>query len=281
MFTVRTRAADSLARTGTLHLAHGDVQTPAFVPLATKGAVKTLEPRDVAALGYELVLGNTFHLLLAPGPELVARVRRPARVHALGASRSSPTRAAFRCSRWATATSPTRSRAGGAGRRPRRQREGAILSIEEEGVRFRSYVDGRERFLGPETLDGGPGRAAAPTSRSCSTSARRFTSPASTPRARSSAPTAGSSAACAGTREHGPPRPGRVRHRPGRRRARPAARVGGRGRGERLRRDRDRRLARAATSRRCTRSSRGRRPSSSASRPSARATCSGSATSTT
>src|SRR5579862_1596151 len=73
-FTVRTRSAGSRARTGTLHLAHGDVQTPAFVPLATKGAVKTLEPRDVAALGYELILGNTFHLLLAPGPELVAEM---------------------------------------------------------------------------------------------------------------------------------------------------------------------------------------------------------------
>ena len=71
MFTVRTRALESLARTGTLHLGHGDVATPAFVPLATKGAVKTLEPRDVAALGYGLILGNTFHLLLAPGPELV------------------------------------------------------------------------------------------------------------------------------------------------------------------------------------------------------------------
>src|ERR1700716_1656947 len=73
MFTVRTRCRDSLARTGTLHLTHGDVQTPAFVPLATKGVVKALEPRDVAELGYEMVLGNTFHLLLAPGPELVAK----------------------------------------------------------------------------------------------------------------------------------------------------------------------------------------------------------------
>src|SRR5215469_473053 len=73
MFTVRTRSPESLARTGTLHLAHGDVQTPAFVPLATKGAVKSLEPRDVVALGYEMVLGNTFHLLLSPGPEVVAK----------------------------------------------------------------------------------------------------------------------------------------------------------------------------------------------------------------
>ncbi len=66
-FTVRTRSVESLARTGTLHLAHGEVRTPAFVPLATKGAVKLLEPRDVEALGYEMVLGNTFHLFLAPG----------------------------------------------------------------------------------------------------------------------------------------------------------------------------------------------------------------------
>ena len=48
--------------------------TPAFVPLATRGSVKTLEPRDVEALGYEMVLGNTFHLFLAPGPELMVRL---------------------------------------------------------------------------------------------------------------------------------------------------------------------------------------------------------------
>ncbi len=67
MFTVRTRSPESPARSGTLHLAHGDVQTPAFVPLATRGVVKTLEPREVAELGYELILGNTFHLFLSPG----------------------------------------------------------------------------------------------------------------------------------------------------------------------------------------------------------------------
>ena len=44
------------------------VRTPAFVPLATRAAVKTVEPHEVAELGYEMVLGNTFHLFLAPGP---------------------------------------------------------------------------------------------------------------------------------------------------------------------------------------------------------------------
>ena len=77
MFTIRSRSSDSLARAGALHLAHGDVQTPAFVPLATKGAVRTLEPRDVIELGYEMVLGNTFHLFLSPGPRAHLRPWRP------------------------------------------------------------------------------------------------------------------------------------------------------------------------------------------------------------
>ena len=65
-------ARDGSARTGLLHIAHGAVRTPAFIPLATKGSVRGLSSAEVAALGYELVLGNTFHLHLAPGEELIA-----------------------------------------------------------------------------------------------------------------------------------------------------------------------------------------------------------------
>ena len=64
------------------------------------------------ALGYEMVLGNTFHLFLAPGPELIARASAGCTGSCAGSGRSSPTRAASRSSRWATARSPTRSRAG-------------------------------------------------------------------------------------------------------------------------------------------------------------------------
>jgi queuine tRNA-ribosyltransferase len=150
MFTVRNRDPDSRARTGTLHLARGDVQTPAFVPLATKGAVKTLEPRDVAALGYELILGNTFHLLLAPGPDLI---RELGGLHQfIRWDRAIVTDSGgfqvFSMGHGGVADEikgRSRSRVGNVG-----EREGAILSIDEEGVRFRSYVDGRERFLSPE-----------------------------------------------------------------------------------------------------------------------------------
>jgi len=147
VFTVRTRIPGERARTGTLHLAHGDVSTPAFVPLATKGAVKTLEPRDIHALGYELILGNTFHLLLAPGPELVQqfgglhsfmRWDRPIITDSGGFQ-------VFSMGHGGVADEiKGRGRGGGAS-------GGAILSIDEEGVRFRSYVDGGERFLSPES----------------------------------------------------------------------------------------------------------------------------------
>ena len=65
-------ARDGAARVGVLHTAHGQVQTPAFIPLATKGTVRGLEAREVAGLGYEMVLGNTYHLFVSPGPERIA-----------------------------------------------------------------------------------------------------------------------------------------------------------------------------------------------------------------
>jgi queuine tRNA-ribosyltransferase len=154
VFTVRTQVPGGLARTGTLHLAHGDVRTPAFVPLATKGAVKTLEPRDVVALGYEMVLGNTFHLLLAPGPE---RVREFGGLNEFmrwdrAIITDSGGFQVFSMGHGGVADEiKGRGRGGGSGLGSSEGAAGAILSIDEEGVRFRSYVDGRERFLSPET----------------------------------------------------------------------------------------------------------------------------------
>ena len=63
---------DSTARRGTLSLAHGDVQTPAFMPVGTYGAVKTLTPAEVRDTGAHVLLGNTFHLWLRPGLEIIA-----------------------------------------------------------------------------------------------------------------------------------------------------------------------------------------------------------------
>src|SRR5690606_16498391 len=58
---------DSAARRGTLELAHGSVETPAFMPVGTYGAVKAMSPEELTGLGTQIVLGNTFHLWLRPG----------------------------------------------------------------------------------------------------------------------------------------------------------------------------------------------------------------------
>jgi queuine tRNA-ribosyltransferase len=71
--TITARDEASQARAGILRTAHGEIRTPAFVPLATKATVKGLLPAEVAALGYDIVLGNTFHLFLDPGHERIAR----------------------------------------------------------------------------------------------------------------------------------------------------------------------------------------------------------------
>src|SRR5262249_2166700 len=138
-FEIQSRDPGSRARTGVLRLRHGEVRTPAFVPLATKAVVKTLEVGEARELGYEMVLGNTFHLFLTPGHELIAR---------LGGL--------HRFMRW---DGPIITDSGGfqvfsmghgtvadeiKGRAPQSsgERAGAILKIEEEGVTFRSYLDG-------------------------------------------------------------------------------------------------------------------------------------------
>jgi queuine tRNA-ribosyltransferase len=137
----------SQARAGILNTAHGTVRTPAFVPLATKGVVKALEPRDVVELGYDMVLGNTFHLFLDPGHE---RVERFGGLHEF--------------MRWdgpiitdsggfqvfsmghGTVADEIKGRAAHGG-----ERHGKTLGITEDGVRFRSHIDGSDKFLAPET----------------------------------------------------------------------------------------------------------------------------------
>jgi queuine tRNA-ribosyltransferase len=144
-FKIEARDPGSRARAGVLRTAHGDVRTPAFVPLATKATVKGLEPREVAALGYDMVLGNTFHLFLDPGHELIAgfgglhefmRWDGPIVTDSGGFQ-------VFSMGHGGVAEEIKGRNTG--------ERHSAILAIEEEGVRFRSYIDGSERFMAPET----------------------------------------------------------------------------------------------------------------------------------
>jgi queuine tRNA-ribosyltransferase len=138
-------ARDGAARAGVLHTAHGPVRTPAFIPLATKGTVRGLESAEVAELGYELILGNTYHLFVSPGPE---RIADAGGLHGfMGWERALITDSGgFQV--FSLAHGGVADEVKGSGR-PGGE-HGSVLSIGEEGVRFRSYRDGAELFISPE-----------------------------------------------------------------------------------------------------------------------------------
>jgi len=66
------RDASCRARTGMLSLPHGDVPTPAFMPVGTNATVKAVESKDIEEMGFSIILANTYHLFLRPGPDIIA-----------------------------------------------------------------------------------------------------------------------------------------------------------------------------------------------------------------
>jgi queuine tRNA-ribosyltransferase len=138
-------AKDGAARAGVLQTPHGPVETPAFIPLATKGTVRGLDSQEVADLGYEMVLGNTYHLFVSPGAERIAEAGGLGSF--MGWERALITDSGgfqvFSLAHGGVADEVKgKGRPGGD--------HGSVVSIDEEGVRFRSYKDGRELFISPE-----------------------------------------------------------------------------------------------------------------------------------
>lgn len=138
-------ARDGDARAGVLQTPHGPIETPCFVPLATRGSVKGMLPDEVEALGFELVLGNTYHLMLAPGEELIAGLGG---LHGfIGWDGPIITDSGgFQVFSLAHGSVADEVK----GRRGAPTSAGGVLEIGEQGVRFRSYIDGAEHFLSPE-----------------------------------------------------------------------------------------------------------------------------------
>ena len=113
------------ARRGVLHTAHGDVQTPCFMPVGTQATVKTLEPRDLRELKAQMILGNTYHLLLRPGNEIMSMAGG---LHAFMG--------------W---DGPILTDSGGF----QVFSLGKIRKIRPDGVEFHSHIDGAKFFMGP------------------------------------------------------------------------------------------------------------------------------------
>ena len=137
------QARDGSARAGLIRTAHGEISTPAFIPLATKASVRGLSAAEVADIGYELVLGNTFHLHLSPGEELI---ERHGGLHGfMGWDRAVITDSGgFQV--FSLAHGGVADEIKG-----RRGQDGGVkVEISEDGVAFQSLLDGSDRYLSPE-----------------------------------------------------------------------------------------------------------------------------------
>jgi queuine tRNA-ribosyltransferase len=126
MFQFRLQATDGHARRGEIHTPHGVIQTPAFMPVGTRGAVKAVTQRDLLDLDAEIILGNTYHLYLKPGDDLIARAGGLHRF--IGWDR------------------PILTDSGGY----QVFSLATMRKIREEGAEFRSHLDGSLHMLTPE-----------------------------------------------------------------------------------------------------------------------------------
>ncbi len=127
--TFRLDSSDGEARAGVLTTAHGDVRTPAFMPVGTKATVKMLDPDEVRDLGAEIILGNTYHLHFRPGEDLIAELGG---LHEF--------------MQW---DGPILTDSGGYQVFSLRD---TIVRADDEGVTFRSVYDGAQERFTPESV---------------------------------------------------------------------------------------------------------------------------------
>ncbi|EQB17249.1 tRNA guanosine(34) transglycosylase Tgt [Sphingobium lactosutens] len=125
-FSFSLSAVDGKARTGTIQMRRGDIRTPAFMPVGTAATVKAMRPAEVRATGADIILGNTYHLMLRPGAERMARLGG---LHGfMGWDR------------------PILTDSGGY----QVMSLSALTKMSEEGVAFSSHIDGSKHLLTPE-----------------------------------------------------------------------------------------------------------------------------------
>ena len=125
-FSFTIGAIDGAARTGTIAMLRGEIRTPAFMPVGTAATVKAMKPQDVRSTGAEILLGNTYHLMLRPGAERVARLGGLHRF--MGWER------------------PILTDSGGY----QVMSLSELTKVSEEGVSFASHLDGTRHMLSPE-----------------------------------------------------------------------------------------------------------------------------------
>jgi len=138
-FTIHKKSSNSLARTATFTTPHGDIKTPVFMPVGTKGSVKTLSQEDLKELDAQIILNNTYHLYLRPGDELIKEMGK---LH-----------------KWIKWDKPILTDSGGfqvfsLGRQNQSHTKNCKtkigVKIDDNGVRFTSHINGTKHYFTPE-----------------------------------------------------------------------------------------------------------------------------------
>lgn len=153
-FTITHKEKNTRARTGIIHTDHGDIETPIFMPVGTQATVKAIDVNDLHAMHAQIILSNTYHLHLRPGEDLIASFgglhkfmqwtgpiltdSGGFQVFSLGAQMNA------RATKEVQADHAERSK----------KEQGALVSIDEDGVSFRSHLDGStHRFTAESAID--------------------------------------------------------------------------------------------------------------------------------
>src|SRR5919109_440084 len=144
-FEIQSRDPNTSARAGLIVTPHGAIETPVFMPVGTRGTVKSLTSEELREHGAQIILGNTYHLYLQPGHELIARMG-----------------GLHRFMGW---DGPILTDSGGfqvfslmyggiadevKGRRPTQQTQPGMVKVTEDAVIFKSYIDGSQHVFTPE-----------------------------------------------------------------------------------------------------------------------------------
>lgn len=153
-FSIKAAGSRSLYRAGTIKTPHGDIATPAFIPVATKATAKALSPEQVKALGAQAVLANTYHLYLQPGAKTLADAGGLEKfMHWDGPTMTDS--GGFQVFSLGAAFGKRLSKFGGkastGAKTETEEAVGRLAQVDEDGVTFRSHIDGSEHRFTPES----------------------------------------------------------------------------------------------------------------------------------
>ncbi len=148
-FTITYRNKKTRARTGILHTAHGDIKTPAFIPVATQGSVKGITIQELQEIGVQAVLGNTYHLYLRPGDRAIRSFGGLHRFMGWDGPLFTDS-GGFQVFSLGAGLEHGVGKIGGKREEARKQNLKSLVKISEEGVEFQSHIDGSQHFLTPE-----------------------------------------------------------------------------------------------------------------------------------